>query len=73
MWVDYYSTLGGFSTSSKLLYDPAQASLGGLAKTDTEFQPPIVNPGNPVDGYVFMVVHDNRGGASWVAVPVHLQ
>jgi hypothetical protein len=73
LWVDYYSTFGGFNGSSKLLYDPSGADLGGLAKTDTEFDPPIVGPDDLHDGYIFMVVHDNRGGASWVTVPVHLQ
>jgi hypothetical protein len=73
LWVDYYSTFGGFNGSSKLLYDPSGADFGGPAKTDTEFDPPIVGPNDPHDGYIFMVVHDNRGGASWITVPVHLQ
>jgi hypothetical protein len=73
LWVDYYSTFGGFNSSSRLLYDPAGGDVGGLTKTDTEFEPPIVGPNDPHDGYIFMAVHDNRGGASWVIVPVHLQ
>jgi hypothetical protein len=73
LWVDYYSTFGGFNSSSKLLYDPSGANVGGLAKTDTEFQPPRIGFGDVLDGYIFMVAHDNRGGASWVTLPVHIQ
>jgi hypothetical protein len=71
LWVDYYSTFGSISGSAKLLYDPSGANLGGLAKSDSIFTPPAVS--DLRDGYVFMVVHDNRGGASWVTVPVHLE
>ncbi len=70
VWVDFYSTFGGFSTASRLLYDPI---AGALPKMDTDFEPPIVNPGDPRDGYVFAVVHDSRGGATWITIPVHLQ
>ncbi|HEV3189169.1 MAG TPA: hypothetical protein VGY54_01660, partial [Polyangiaceae bacterium] len=75
IWVDYYSTFGSFSHSGRLLYDPA--TPGRLAASqfdsDTEFQPPIWSPGDPVDGFLWIVVHDNRGGASWVTVPVQLK
>jgi hypothetical protein len=73
VWADYYSTLGSLSHEAKLLYDPVAGSVGGLSTTDNEFQPPVVGPGDPHDGYIFIVVHDDRGGATWVTVPVHLQ
>ena len=70
VWVDFYSTFGGFTTTSRLLYDP---TAGALPTMDTEFAPPVVAEGDPHDGYAFAVVHDNRGGATWVTVPIHLQ
>jgi hypothetical protein len=73
IWVDYYSTFGSFSHSGRLLYDPATPGrlIGSQADVDTEFQPPAI--GDPKEGFLWMVVHDNRGGASWVTVPVELK
>jgi hypothetical protein len=70
IWVDYYSTFGTFTHDARLLYDPMVGLIGPPGATDTEFDPPIA-PANP-DGYVWMVVHDNRGGAVWITVPVHV-
>jgi hypothetical protein len=28
-------------------------------------------PADPMDGTMWIVVHDNRGGASWVVLPIH--
>jgi hypothetical protein len=70
IWVDYYSSFGSFTHDAMLVYDPTAGLVGPLSKTDTEFDPPS-SPASP-DGYVWMVVHDNRGGAVWVTVPVHL-
>jgi hypothetical protein len=72
VWVDYYSTFGSFGSITKLLYDPTAGSVGPLSKTDTDFHPPVVGPTDPRSGYIFLVVHDDRGGASWVTVPVQL-
>jgi hypothetical protein len=73
IWVDFYSTLGGFSSNAHLLYDPTSGSVGPPSKTDVDFQPPVVGPDDPHAGYIFMVVHDDRGGAAWVTVPVQLE
>ena len=54
---------------ARLLYDPSSGSIGGPSTTDDTFDP----PGKPGDGLVWIVVHDNRGGASWVTVPVHVE
>lgn len=72
LWADYYTTLGGFTSRTRLLYDSTGDQIGGLDKTDTEFEPPVIGPSDPRDGFIFIVVHDNRGGVSWVIVPVHV-
>ena len=69
IWADFYSTFGQFDNSARLLYDPATGSLGGPDKTDGAFVPPPVAG----DGTIWIVVHDNRGGAAWAAVPVHVK
>jgi hypothetical protein len=68
IWADYYSTFGTFTHDATLLYDPTAGLIGPPKATDTEFDPPV----GPADGYVWIVVHDNRGGAAWVTVPVHV-
>jgi hypothetical protein len=68
IWADFYSTFGSFNSAARLLYDPKTGSVGGPDVTDNEFAP----PDTPGDGVVFIVVHDNRGGASWVQVPAHV-
>jgi len=68
IWADYYSTFGTFTHDATLLYDPMAGLIGPPKVTDTEFDPPV----GPADGYVWIVVHDNRGGAVWVTVPVHV-
>jgi hypothetical protein len=69
IWADFYSTLGTFSDDARLLYDPSIGSLGGPSVTDDTFDP----PGTPGQGFIWVVVHDNRGGASWVTVPVQVE
>jgi hypothetical protein len=70
IWADYYSTFGTFTHDSTLLYDPMAGLIGAPSATDTEFDPPAAPTSQ--DGYVWIVVHDNRGGAAWVTVPVHV-
>jgi hypothetical protein len=70
IWADYYSTFGTFTHDSTLLYDPMAGLIGTPSATDTEFDPPASTVG--LDGFLWIVVHDNRGGAAWVTVPVHV-
>jgi hypothetical protein len=70
IWADYYSTFGTFTHDSTLLYDPTAGLIGTPSATDTEFDPPASTAG--LDGFLWIVVHDNRGGAAWVTVPVHV-
>jgi hypothetical protein len=69
IWAEYFTTLGGFSSSSRLLYDP---TAGAIVDPDTKYQPPAPPPDNVTSGLIWIVVHDNRGGAAWVTVPVKL-
>ena len=69
IWADFYSTFGQFSGDASLLYDATKGSLGDTTVTDNQFLP----PNDPGDGFIWIVVHDNRGGASWVTIPVQVQ
>jgi hypothetical protein len=66
IWVDFYTTQGSVQDEARLLYDSTTGSAGGPANTDTIFQA----PSQPGTGTLWMVVHDNRGGAAWVTIPM---
>jgi hypothetical protein len=66
IWVSYYTTSGQFTDSARLLFDPKR---GKIDKNETELQAANV----PEVGKVFAVVRDNRGGASWLEVPLRAQ
>jgi hypothetical protein len=68
IWADFYATFGQVASAARLLYDARTGSLGGPDATDNDFLPPT----DPGDGFLWVVVHDNRGGASWAQVPVHV-
>lgn len=68
IWAEYFSTFGSFTDDVRLMYDPVTGSLGRPIDTDDQFQP----PNQAGDGFLWIVVHDNRGGASWATVPVHV-
>jgi hypothetical protein len=59
VWVNYYLTRGTFKSSVRLVHD---ATTGYNDKHEAEFTPPA-EPG-PVR--FFGVLHDNRGGVSWL-------
>lgn len=69
LWADFYTSLGQVQYSARLLYDPSTGSIGGPDTTDNNFQP----PSTPGDGYIWIVVHDNRSGAAWVTIPVSIR
>lgn len=69
IWAEYFTNLGGFSNSSRLLYDP---TAGAIVDPDTKYQPPAPPPANVTSGLIWIIVHDNRGGAVWVTVPLKL-
>jgi len=66
IWVDYDVTNGGLKDGTVILYDP---TLGRLPAAPTQFTAPQA----AAELILWAVVHDNRGGVSWVQVPVHVQ
>ncbi|HLK41662.1 MAG TPA: hypothetical protein VKU41_33165 [Polyangiaceae bacterium] len=66
IWADFFSTFGNFTSSARLLYDVTRGSIGDASTTDNEFQAPA----DPGSGFIWFVVHDNRGGATWATIPV---
>lgn len=68
IWAEFFTSIGALSNEARLLYNTTTGSVGGPSVTDNQFQPPTA----PGDGTIWIVVHDNRGGASWVSVPVHV-
>ena len=66
IWVDYYGTAGTFDSDGKLLFD---ARTGRVDSTDNTWTAP-----HPTgDVRLFLVVHDNRDGASFVDFPVFVK
>jgi hypothetical protein len=66
IWVDWYSDLGKFDDEARLLFD---TQVGRVSDSDVTFRAPKT----PVDGTIWAVVHDNRGGAAWIVVPLHVR
>ncbi len=69
IWADFYSTFGSFGDDARLLYDSSLGSVGGPSTTDVKFTPPSTSG----SGLLWAIVRDDRGGASWVTVPVRVQ
>jgi hypothetical protein len=69
IWADFYTTFGSFAGDSSLLYDATKGSIGDAGTTDNQWTP----PSEPGTGFIWIVVHDDRGGASWVTIPVNVQ
>ena len=62
----YYYTVDKVEKEGRLLFDP---STGRVAASANNFIAQSV-PGN---GRVYVVVHDNRGGVTWVDFPVYVK
>jgi hypothetical protein len=69
IWVDFYATFGDLGDEARLLYDSTTGLIGPPSTTDSLFQA----PSTAGTGTIWMVVHDNRGGASWVTIPVLIE
>jgi len=69
IWADYYTTFGELGDEARLLYDSTTGSIGGPSVTDTLFQA----PSTAGTGTIWVVVHDDLGGTSWVTIPVLIQ
>jgi hypothetical protein len=66
IWVDYYSDLGRFDSEARLLFD---TRVGRVSDSDVKFRAPKI----VTDGTLWAVVHDNRRGAAWIVVPLHVR
>ncbi len=66
IWVDYYATGGNLlGSGAVILYDP---TLGALQSSPTK----LTAPPAPAELTLWAIVHDNRGGVSWLQVPLHV-
>jgi hypothetical protein len=65
IWVDYFATDGNLGAEARLLYDTRHGHIPG---TDIGYTPPTT----PKDGFLFIVVHDNRDGVDWRQIPLHV-
>lgn len=66
IWADYYYTINGMDSDGILLFD---ARTGRVPNTDDNF----FAPSAPAQGRIFIVVHDNRDGVSWIDFPVYVK
>lgn len=64
IYVDYYMSGGKVKNDVVVLYDPR---AGRLPDTGDDFSAPQAAG----DATLWAVVRDNRGGAAWLAVPIH--
>ena len=62
IWVDYYVTAGHVGDDAMVLFD---AHSGRASSTKDAYEPPL----SAGPGTLWAVVHDNRGGVSWLQVP----
>jgi hypothetical protein len=63
IWVDYYTTGGRFAKDSVVLFD---AHSGRVSSTGDGYAAPL----SAGPQTMWAVVHDTRGGASWIAIPI---
>jgi hypothetical protein len=66
IWVTYYSDIGELENDARLLYD---TRTGRVSESDVEYRAAQTLG----DGTLWAVVHDNRAGAAFVTVPIHVQ
>ena len=65
IYAAYFATFGQLDSEIRLLYDPSSGKVTDTAET---FRAPHVAG----YGTMYVVVHDNRGGATWMSFPVHV-
>lgn len=62
----YFVTLGRIDDQVRILYDSIH---GAIDDHHTTFHGGLVAK----DGFMWIVVHDNRDGATWVQIPIHVK
>jgi hypothetical protein len=63
IWVDYYSSFGSLKEDAILIFDPVEGRVVPPHQEDFYSQ-------TSQKGTMWAVVHDNRGGAAWLTVPI---
>ncbi len=71
VWADYYATAGTFTSSARLLYGP-MVTLSIPSGTNDEYVSPNTGASIPANNSIWIIVHDDQGGADWVTVPLHI-
>jgi hypothetical protein len=66
IYASYFVTLGKIDDEVRILYDSIQ---GKVSPTNTKFEA----PDTAQDGFMWIIIHDNRDGATWVQIPIHVQ
>lgn len=66
IWATYYSDIGDLKDEARLLFD---STKGRISESDNEFRAPY----EPSEGTLWTVVHDNRAGAAFVVLPLHIK
>ena len=66
IWATYYSDIGDLKDEARLLFD---SQKGRVSESDVEFRAPYA----ATEGTLWTVVHDNRAGAAFVVVPLHVK
>ena len=69
VWADFYSTVGTFSSTARLLFDPT-VTLSIPGGTNNKYSAPATLLGAPKNNLLWIVVHDDQGGADWAIVPL---
>jgi hypothetical protein len=64
IFVAYFATAARFGGGARLLYEPTRGKVTGT-------EDKLLGPKAAGEGLLWAVVHDNRGGATWVEIPVH--
>jgi hypothetical protein len=64
IYVDYYLTAGKVASDTVVLFDPRAGRVTGTSDA-------LSAPQKAGDYQLWAVVHDNRGGATWEALPLH--
>jgi hypothetical protein len=66
IYVDWFTTVGKFQGDRRVLFD---GNRGRMPKPAIDFLP----PNDPVKGKMWAILHDNRGGTSWLEFPIEIQ
>jgi hypothetical protein len=66
VYVDWFTSAGEFEDNRRILFD---GNLGRPPKATVDFTPPE----QPMKGTGWAVLHDNRGGTTWLEFPLQIE